>query len=335
MTRARGASARAAAIAVAALAGCAPAPLGEPPRPYEVEVPPGFPPMPAPEEGNPTTVEGVALGRRLYYDRRLSADGSRACADCHHQARGFSSDRATGVLPHVNLAWSRNFLWDGHVAGSLEDVMRFEVEDFFHTDVERLREPELEAMFAAAFGSPEPTTERAALALAQFQRTLVSGASRYDAYVGGDEAALSEAERRGMGLFFSERGDCFHCHATSLFTDNLFHNVGLDAEVAGTGRGAITGRALDDGLYKTPTLRNVEVTGPYMHDDRFATLEAVVDHYSDGLVWSDTIDSLLPNVRGGGLDLSPEERADLVAFLRTLTDEGYLADPALGPPPGE
>lgn len=296
-----------------------------------VQIPRGFPPMEVPDH-NPTTPEGVALGRQLYYDQRLSNGGARACADCHLQERAFSNPAASGVLAHVNLAWSRYFLWDGSEEGTLEDVMRFEVEEFFQTDVERLREPDLEEMFQAAFGTPEITTERAALALAQFQRTLVSGNSPYDRYMQGDRSALSASEVRGMKLFYSERAECFHCHATALFTDNLFHNIGLDAEVEGTGRGAVTGRRIDDGAYKTPTLRNVAVSGPYMHDDRFATLEEVVDFYSEGIVDSPTIDPLIVDPRGGGAQLSRAEREDLVAFLRALTDEGFLNEPAFGPP---
>ena len=311
--------------AVLALAACEP----HAPTPVELEVPLGFPPMPAPEEGNATTVEGIALGRQLYYDPRLSRDGGRACADCHLQERAFSSPHPVGVLAHVNLAWSRAFLWDGSTEGTLEDAMRMEVDDFFMTDVTRLREPDLEEMFLAAFGTSEVTAERAALALAQFQRTLVSGDSRYDRYIAGDRSAMSEAEVRGMSVFNSERGECFHCHATALFTDNLFHNIGLDAEVRGTGRGAVTGRALDGGAFKTPTLRNVAVSGPYMHDHRFATLEEVLEHYSDGVVYSDTLDALIPI---GGLRLTPEERRDLAAFLRALTDERFLEDPSLARP---
>lgn len=283
-------------------------------------------------EDNPTTVEGAALGRQLYYDTRLSPDGSRACASCHVQQHAFSTPTAEGVLPHINLAWSRSFLWDGSFEGTLEEAMIMEVEEFFETDVERLREPDLEEMFLAAFGTNEITTERAGYALAQFQRTMVSRDSRFDRYVAGDESALSESEFRGMELFYSERGECFHCHATALFTDNLFHNNGLDADIDGTGRGAFTGRARDDGLYKTPTLRNIELTAPYMHDDRFETLEEVVDFYSEGLVYSRTVDTLMPNVSGGGAQLTPQERSDLVAFLRSLTDETFVNDPELARP---
>jgi cytochrome c peroxidase len=247
----------------------------------DLRVPRSFPRMIVPED-NPTTRQGVALGRQLYYDRRLDPRGARACADCHLQNRGFSNPMVRGVIPHVNLAWSYYFLWDGHFEGGLEEAMRMEVEIFFGTDVNRLREPDLEEMFLAAFGTREITTRRAAYALAQFQRTMISQDSRFDRYVDGDAAAINESERRGMQIFYSERGECFHCHATRLFTDNRFHNIGLDRQVAGTGRGAITHDPQDDGRFKTPTLRNVDRTGPYMHDDRFATLEQVVDFLQRG-----------------------------------------------------
>lgn len=312
------------------LVACADPPV-VPPEPLEIQLPPTFPPLIVPED-NPTTHEGVALGRQLYYDTRLSPDGTRACADCHLQELAFSNPRVHGVLPHMNLAWSRNFLWDGGFEGTLEEAMVMEVEEFFGTDIERLREPDLEQMFLAAFGSKEITTERAAYALAQFQRTMVSCDSRFDDYMAGEEGALTEPALRGMDLFYSERGECFHCHATSLFTDNRFHNIGLDADVQGTGRAVVTGSRHDDGLYKTPTLRNVAMTGPYMHDDRFTTLEEVVDFYSEGVVYSDTTDTLIPNFAGGGLGLDAGERADLVAFLRALTDETFLTDPELAAP---
>lgn len=291
-------------------------------------IPEGLPPMEVPDD-NPTTVEGVALGRQLYHDPRLSPDGTRACASCHLQEHAFSNPTTPGVLPHINLAWSRNFLWDGRFEGTLEEAMIMEVEEFFGTDVARLREPDLEAMFEAAFGTREITTHRAAYALAQWQRTLVSGNAPFDRYVAGDEGALTAAELRGMELFYSERGECFHCHATSLFTDNEFHDIGLDAVVTDTGRGAVTGRDLDDGKWKTPTLRNVAHTAPYMHDDRFATLEEVIDHYSEGIVDNVNLDTL---IRIGGFRWTAEEKADLVAFLGALTDEAFLTDPDLGPP---
>jgi cytochrome c peroxidase len=319
--------ARAIATLAVSLAACSDGPAVG--TPLADRVPAGFPPMEVPDD-NPTTVEGVALGRQLYYDVRLSPDGSRACASCHLQAHGFSTTTPVGVLPHINLAWSRNFLWDGRFEGTLEEAMVMEVEEFFATDVERLRAPDLEDLFEAAFGTREVTTHRAAYALAQFQRRLVSGGSRFDRYAAGDLTALTDAELRGGALFHSERAECFHCHATRLFTDNLFHDIGLEAAVAGSGRGAVTGRSLDDGKWKTPTLRNAARTAPYMHDGRFATLDEVVAFYAGGVTASRNLDTLVPV---GGYRLTAEERADLVAFLEALTDEVYLSDPELGPPP--
>lgn len=305
----------------------------EDPELYDLLHPPGFPDIVVPED-NVTTREGIALGRTLYYDARLSQDGSRACADCHIQSNAFSRSDVVGVIAHINLGWSSHFLWDGGFDGTLEEAMQKEVELFFEADVERLREPDLEEMFNAAFGTSEVTTVKAAYALAQFQRTMVSANSRFDQYLAGDPEALTDTEKRGMQLFYSEDAECFHCHATNLFTDNLFHNIGLvaDAEIAGTGRAHITGDADDDGLFKTPTLRNVAQSAPYMHDDRFATLEEVVDFYSEGVLGSRTLDTLMPTATGGGFELTPEEKADLVAFLRSLSDEEFLTNPDLSDP---
>lgn len=325
-----------AALALTA-AACGPNPTGSgpppPPTAYDLVQRAGFPTMVVPED-NPTTVQGVALGRQLYYDNRLSPDGSRACADCHVQAHAFTNPDAHGVLPHINLAWSKHFLWDGGFDGTLEHAMQQEVEVFFETDVDRLADPDIEDMFEAAFESREVTTQKAAYAIAQFQRTMVSANSRFDSFLNGDESALSAAEQRGMAVFYSEKGECFHCHATRLLTDNLFHNIGLDddATIAGTGRAVVTDEASDVGLFKTPTLRNVEKTAPYMHDDRFATLEDVVEHYSGGIVYSETVDTLMPSISGGGFGFTASEKADLVSFMRALTDEEFLDNPALADP---
>lgn len=314
--------------------GCVePEPAPDDPELYDLLHPAGFPDIVVPED-NVTTREGIALGRTLYYDKRLSSDGSRACADCHIQANAFSRPDVVGIIAHINLGWSSHFLWDGGFDGTLEEAMQKEVELFFEADVQRLREPDLEQQFAAAFGTDEVTTVKAAYALAQFQRTMVSADSRFDRYLGGDADALSDPEKRGMQLFYSEEAECFHCHATNLFTDNLFHNIGLlaDGEIAGAGRSHISGDSADDGLFKTPTLRNVELSAPYMHDDRFATLEQVIDHYSEGMLPSRTLDTLMPSPQGGGFAFTAEEKADLVAFLRSLSDEGFVSNPNLAAP---
>ena len=300
------------------LAGCS-----TEPSPYDLVLPEGFPAQDIPED-NPLTVEGVALGRALYYDSALDGRGmQRACADCHWQDQSFSSTDGVGVLPHVNLGWSLNFQWDGAGGSSVEDAMDLSVVQAFQPRPKDLEHHD--DAFLAAFGHPA-SAESAGAAVAQFLRTLVSGESRYDRFERG-EIELSDAEMRGRYVYFSEQGDCFHCHGTILLTDDRFHNNGLDAEVAGTGRETFTGDPLDAGQYKTPTLRNIERTAPYMHDDRFATLEEVVAFYSSGLQPSETIDPLMKFAHQGGVQLGPIQQADLVAFLRTFTDETFLTDP--------
>lgn len=298
------------------------------PTPLAPLVPEGFPPLP---EDVVQTVEGVELGRVLFHDRRLDGVEDRACGDCHVQSGSFSSDRAVAVLPHVNLGWSEHFLWTGGVDGRLEDAMAFEVEEFFVADLEALAgEDDLAELIEAAFGDPEPSVERLASALAQYERTLVSADSPYDRWLVGADS-LSDSALRGMETFFSEAGDCFHCHGGPLFTDNDFHNNGLDAE-PDPGRYETTGSDLDLGLFKTPTLRNIALTAPYMHDDRFQSLEEVVDFYSEGLQHSATVDTLMKQVDQGGVHLMQTQKADLVAFLEALTDERFVSDPLLGPP---
>lgn len=282
-------------------------------------------PMPVPAD-NPTTRYGAALGRRLFYDPRLDGVSSRSCGLCHVQATSFTSDRRPGIRPHINLAFSDVFLWKGDVEGGLEDIMLFEVEEFFRADVRRFQgDPSYEAMFARAFGDAAITTTRMAYALAQFERTLVSGDSKYDRYIRGD-ASLSPAEEHGMWLFLNY-AECATCHPPPLFTDNRLHNNGTST-APDPGREEVTGDPADRGRFKTPTLRNVALTAPYMHDDSFPTLDAVVHLYSWGPLYSPTVDHALPfNMR-----LTPNEEADLVEFLKALTDESYTRDPALSRP---
>ena len=308
------------------------------PTPYTLQLPPEFPVMKIPED-NPLTKEGVALGRKLYYDVRLSQGGpmqGHACATCHVQSFSFANNAAgVSVMPHVNLGYSNAFLWKGNVQGTLEDVMLFEVKDFFQVDTAYLATlPEYPPMFKAAFGSETITHQPIAYALAQFVRTLISGNSKFDRYYRG-EVMLSDAEMRGMMIFFSERGDCFHCHPLPLFTDYEFHNIGLDSVFTGENQGLylITKNPADLGKFRTPTLRNVALTAPYMHDGRFATLQEVIDHYSDHVKASPTLDPIMShNNRDINLRLTPQEKADLIAFLLTLTDSTFINNPDFGPP---
>ena len=311
------------------LLGCGPGSVPPTATPYELVLPEGFPAQELPED-NPLTEEGVALGRALYYDSALDGLGfERSCGMCHLQERAFVSDREVGIQGQANLGWSDSFLWTGAIEGTLEDAMAFSVEDVFQTTVGRLGGYDDD--FDVAFGPGGASTERAALALAQFLRTVVTGNSTFDQRQRG-ELEFTPEEGRGFVLFYTESGDCFHCHGGALLTDNRFHNNGLDADVDGTGREEVTGDPLDAGAYKTPTLRNIALTAPYMHDDRFETLEEVVAFYSSGLVDSPTVDPLMKGVEQGGVQLDADDQAALVAFLRTLTDEDFLVDPDFGPP---
>ena len=307
------------------------APFVYAPVPFNINAPDWFPPMDIPS-GNPTTVQGVALGRMLYYDPLLHPTGAHSCAECHLQAQSFSSTAT--VLPHVNLGWNKNFLWNGRVQGTLEDIMYFEVTEFFKTDLSRLQnDAEYPRLFHEAFGTKTITNELAAKALAQWLRSVVSGNSLRDQSIWGNPRIfLSDEAIDGAIIFYTERGDCFHCHGGIFYTDNDFHNTGLDASPAEPGYGAVSGNPADYGKYKTPTLRNIALTAPYMHDGRFQTLEEVIDFYSDGLKKSSTIDPLMKWAHVGGVHLSPKEKSDLLAFLYTLTDSSFIHDPRLKSP---
>lgn len=301
------------------------------PTPLQLDIPEAFPIMNL-DPANPLTEEGVALGRRLYYDPLLHPTGEHACATCHVQANSFSS--MTAVLPHVNLGWNSSFLWNGLVEGNVEDIMLFEVEDFFNTDFSRLEADSLyPRLYYEAFQTTAITSTYTARALAQFVRSQISTNARYDhVFQPGSGAFPTEEEQNGFDIFFSEKGDCFHCHGGILFTDNGFHNNGLNANPSGTGRSQVTGNPADLGKFKSPTLRNIALTGPYMHDGRFATLEEVIDFYSEGVQLSQTIDPLMKQAHLGGIHLTAKEKSDLIAFLHTLTDTSFVNNPALRTP---
>jgi len=290
---------------------------------YELKLPAGFPEMSIPDD-NALTIEGVALGKKLYYDPILDKNKARACATCHLQEKSFSS--APAVLPHVNLGWQHNWLWKGEVQGSLEDIMAFEVQDFFETNLDNLNNhSEYPALFKNAFGVDKINFIEVEKALAQFLRTLNSGNAKFDKVQRG-EAAFTNEESLGLELFFTEKGDCFHCHATTFFSDNQFHNNALDSN-PDPGYYEVTGDSLDYGKFKSPTLRNIELTAPYMHDGRHNTLEEVIDFYSEGLQHSATVDPLMKQLSKGGIQLTNEEKAALLAFLKTLTDEEFINNP--------
>ena len=334
-----------------AIAGCggdegtAPTSDFPPPDPLVLD-PVGL--LPFPEfPDNPLTVQGVALGRRLFHDPILSADRQMSCATCHVQAQNFSDPRRFSVgvggqegtrnAPTiVNAAWLPNTFWDGREP-DLENQARRPVPNEIEMNlpwevaIERIAsDPEYPEQFGRAFGTIEVTEDRVVKAIAQFQRTFLSNGSRYDRKLRG-EISLTPAEARGEALFFSETGECFHCHGSILFTAGKFHDIGLDLVPTDPGRYEVTGDEADRGKFRAPSLRNVEVSAPYMHDGRFATLEDVLDHYAGNVNQSPNLDPLL-NLNPGGLVLTEQDKADLIAFLKSLTDPEFLQNPDFGPP---
>ena len=295
------------------------------------------------------TEEGVALGKKLFFDKILSGDTTISCASCHNPQNAFTDKEALskGVngrlgnrnsMPLFNLAWNfdERFAWDGKEESleiqAFEPVTNpIEMHANWTQVAQKLKaHPEYPSLFARAFGSNEIDSTKVVMALAQFQRTLISGNSKFDRYLQG-ELTLSAEEENGFAIFMDEtKGDCFHCHGSNnnpLWTDNKFHNNGLDETFTDVGLGAVTGDPNDNGKFKSPSMRNLLFTAPYMHDGRFSTLEEVIDHYSEGLKNSATIDPLMKKVNEGGVGLTTQEKAALKAFLLTLTDTDFVNNP--------
>jgi cytochrome c peroxidase len=309
--------------------------------PYIIETPYGFPEMNIPSN-NPMTVEGVALGNKLFHDKILSGNGMQACASCHLQSTSFSDpnqfstgidglfgDRNASAL--VNVGWNDNLNWDGSAINLEEQAFEpitnpIEMNDTWINVENKLNaDDEYPTLFRNAFNIDYIDSIHVVMAISQFERTLISANSKFDKYLRG-ETQLTASELGGYAIFNSEKGDCFHCHGTQMFMDNLFHNNGLDPEpFSDLGLGEITNNASDNAKFKTPTLRNVEFSAPYMHDGRFSTLEEVVEHYNSGGEYSSTVDPLMKKL-GVGLQLTNQEKQDLVAFLKTLTDSDFLTE---------
>ncbi len=333
-------------VLLLAFVSCKPEQNHYTPTSYTLPQPSYFPTKNNIPADNPMTEEGVALGRKLFYDPRLSGrsseEGITCCASCHNQENNFEFGAPTNthhaMLPLVNLAWNRTGLgWNGGVA-TLEDMVLaavtspVEINADTNQVVRHLQNtndyPEL---FEKAFGSRDITFINVERAIAQFVRSLVSTNSKFDRHLLGEES-LTEQEMAGYELFCTEEGaDCFHCHGgggLALMTTNLFYNNGLDDEFNDPeDRSAVTGSRWDRGAYKAPTLRNIAVSSPYMHDGRFTTLDEVIDFYSEGVKNSENINPLMHHVMDGGVRLTDEEKAQLKAFLNTLTDSAFLNNP--------
>lgn len=308
------------------------------PEPSAITIPAHFPKITFDADNIPTQAK-IDLGKKLFNDSILSLDTTISCASCHLAKKGFSDPRqfSKGVgdsvglrqaMPLFNLAWGTSFFWDGRAA-TLEDQSVGPIKDIreMHNTpevvIERLKnDPAYVAAFQKAF-SGEPTVLRMQQAIASFERSLISANSRYDVYMSdtvANASALTAQEKLGLQLFGSEKGECFHCHVigNNLFTDFDFHNNGLYLDYADEGRFTQTGEDRDRGRFKTPTLRNVEYTAPYMHDGSLQTLEEVVAHYaSHGKPHPNRALDIT------AISLNAEEQAALVAFMKALSDPAY------------
>ena len=286
----------------------------------------------APPE-NPVTPEKAALGRRLFFDKRLSSDNSLACSDCHQPKQAFSDGKrvALGVRDQtgnrntpaiINRTYGRSFFWDGRISTLEEQVLQpiqhpKEMGAELPTVIQTLRtDATYQRQFENIFGSP-PDVRSLSYALATYVRTLLSGASRYDLYEAGEKAALSRLEQQGLRLFRG-KARCTTCHSGSNFTDEEFHNTGVfwGVQPHDPGRFVVTGLPSDTGKFKTPTLREIEHTAPYMHDGSVATLKEVIEFYNGGGNPNPYLDSALRR-----LALTAEEKQALLAFLKSLSGQ--------------
>lgn len=328
------------------------------PQDYNLNIPSHFPQMEIPTD-NPLTIDGVALGRDLFYDEILSQDSTMSCSSCHLQASNFTDNLAVsrGVdnipgrrssMTLLNIGFNNNgFFWDGR-STTLEDQALLPVEDPIELhalwpDVEqRLRRHNLyPEKFRKAFGisnKNEINRDLATKAIAQFERTLISsGTSKYDRVIAGT-AVFSDIELDGHDIFFDinpdikRHAECGHCHNAPLFTTNEYFNNGIDQVMSlldfpDAGKGKVTGFLPDNGTFRVPTLRNIEFSAPYMHDGRFQTIDQVVDHYITGGHIADNLGAVLRP-----LSLSDYDRQALIAFIKTLSDASFLENPMFSDP---
>jgi len=303
--------------------------------PFEFRAPDHFPELHYDFVGNKVTRDRFELGKRLFFDGRLSSDNSVSCANCHAQVHAFADHNvslSTGVMERIgkrnspsiaNLAWSSSFMWDGGVnhlevfsVAPITDTL--EMNETMQNVVEKLNADSLYVNdFRAAYLVNEINDQVVLKALTAYMVMIVSDQSKYDKWVRG-ETTLSADEDAGRLLFDTK---CASCHSGTLQTDYSYRNNGLDAVFEDLGRGRITNLYADEGKFKVPSLRNVALTYPYMHDGRFFTMKEVLDHYSDGIVESHSLDPQLAN----GIPMTSTEKEQIIAFLKTLTDYELLS----------
>lgn len=309
---------------------------------WGLKVPAHFPEPVYKFENNKQYKVRFELGRDLFYDPILSLDNTISCASCHSQTHAFAdhngafSSGVGGTLgtrnsPSIsNLAWYPSFMWDGGVnhieVFSIAPITNpLEMKESITNVLAKLNASEsYRDKFRKAYNVTTITDQKLFQALSQYMAMIVSAGSKYDKYRAG-ETSLSADESEGLDLF---RAKCASCHTEPLFTDFSFRNNGLDATFTDLGRGHITQDANDNGKFKVPSLRNVELTYPYMHDGRFFTLAQVMDHYTSGIQDSPTRDQSLEN----GIPMTASEKQKIIKFLKTLTDYSLMADPLLAEP---
>jgi len=305
-------------------------------------------------DDNPTTQQGAYLGRMLFYENALSANNQISCATCHQQKLAFTDGKqfSLGVdgslqprntMSLANLLWVRHFFWDGRADGLEQQAETpltavHEMGQSLEVAVQKLQAKKVyNTYFSKAFGTDSITPGRIVKALAQFERTLVSANSKYDQYLQGSYQPTA-SELNGIALFYANpdpvakvRGAaCGHCHAGPKTFSELFHNNGLDSLPKDAGRETITSQAFDRGRFRVATLRNIALTAPYMHDGRFKTLEEVLSHYNEHVIQSNTLSPFLQGIsntgNGHSLDLTEQEKTDIIAFLHLLTDSSFITN---------
>jgi cytochrome c peroxidase len=310
---------------------------------FSQSIPDGFPEPEYIFEDNPLSKEGFELGRKLFYDGILSLDGNFPCSSCHQQIGSFGTfehDRSHGYngshtlrnAPVLfNLAWNKSFHWDGEYSSLFHEASQpinghIEMAESFNGVIEKLQDDaEYRESFRKVFRSQFIRPEHILKALAQFTGNITSANSRYDRYIKG-EVNFTSQELNGYQLF---QANCATCHPEPLFTDQEFHNIGLpiDNFLNDFGRMMVTGNSSDSLKFKTPTLRNVNISSNYMHDGRFNTLSQCINHYRSGIQPGPSLDPLLT----GGIPLTNTEAGDLADFLKTLTDSSILSNPLYRP----
>ena len=311
-------------------------------HPIQLQVPANFPSLDYQFINNPLTEKGFELGRKLFYDGRLSSDGIVSCAFCHEQQHAFTHhghDLSHGVRDLIgtrntpalqNLAFQTEYFFDG-ASNNLEMVALVpihnpvEMNETLPGIIEKLQgDRDYQRLFAAAFENKAVNSTNMLKALAQYMTLLISADSRYDQYVRNENGvSFTAKEKQGLAVF---RAKCTTCHASDLFTDHSFRNNGLpvNQRLNDLGREEVTGHPSDRYKFKVPSLRNIALTAPYMHDGRFGSLEAVLAFYEEGVQDGETLDPVLRQNGRLGIRLNPEEKEALLAFLKTLTDESFI-----------